>query len=127
MTTKQREGVKMNVLLPERFKEGDYLEFERADGVKFRGFVQLKGGDYCKVIFVHFSDGKNKDRIGKQIRLYYRETISYDGMTINKIKKLKNLIADEDLHALMDIAVSTNDKDWFEELGERRREKMGRK
>lgn len=116
----------MDVLRPERFNEGDFLEFERADGIKFRGFVQLKGGDYCKLIFVHFSDGKNNERIGKQIRLYYRETISYDGMTIKKIKKLNNLIADEDLHALMDIALSTNDKAWFEELGERR-EKMGRK
>ena len=110
----------MKVLKPEQFKEGDFLEFERTDGMKFRGFVQIKGREYCKLIFVHFSHGKEKERVGKQIRLYYDETISYDGMIIKNIKKLRTKLTDEDLHELMNIALMTNDKEWFEQLGERR-------
>jgi hypothetical protein len=103
---------------------GDVVEFVQKNGSKFRGIVELKLQDYCKIRFCHFDDKQQRDKIGKLISLYYGEKMTFHAEPITSIYKVSNELelTDGHYHSLMDLALQTDDKEWFETIGNRRLE-----
>jgi hypothetical protein len=102
---------------------GDVVEFVQKDGMKFRGIVELKLQEYCKIRFCHFEDKNERDKIGKQISLYYGEKMTFNAISITSIYKVSNELelVDGHYHSLMDLALQIDDEEWFNELGKRRK------
>lgn len=100
------------------FQVGDFVEiFYRANNHTCHGEV-LSVLPYQLTLFVCYANGKTlKGQVGHELRLNLDPANNHI-----VIRKWEPFLSEEDLLSLMHVALQTDDKAWFEELGNQKKQ-----